>query len=94
MVYIIQALFNFIKHHVLVSLHTAYLSLANKSILQDYFRLFLRIMSLEIIILSSINLRRNIHYSVNEIFRTLEIGLEVRKGKGPRKERRVRKVSK
>lgn len=60
--------------------------------MQDYFKVFLRIMDLKIIILNSMNLYTNTHYPVNEMFRPLEMGLEVRKGKFQKRKRRMRKV--
>lgn len=60
--------------------------------MQDYFKLVLRIMGLKIIILSSVNLSANIHYLVNEIFRPLEMGWEVRKQKFQKRKRTISRV--
>lgn len=46
-------------------------------------------------LLSSINLYTNIHYSVNKIFRQLEMGLDVREKENVQeRKRRMRKVRK
>lgn len=57
--------------------------------MQGYFKLFLRIMGLKTIILNTMNLCANIHYSVNEIFRPLQMGAEVKKEKFQKRKRKL-----